>query len=44
MKKKLYNSPLIEVMILGAELMQHVSSTSGGESNFPDGPAPIHRD
>jgi len=47
MKKKLYISPLIEVMILGAELMQHVSSTSGGDSGFPGGPAdsaPIHRD
>ena len=39
MEKKLYNNPLVEVMRLGTELMQHLSSTSDGGDNFPDGPA-----
>ena len=51
MEKKLYISPLIEVMNLSAELMQHLSSTSSGDDNFPGGPAgaparwkePVHR-
>ena len=39
MSKKLYNNPLIEVMLLNTELMQHVSSTSEGNNQCPDGPA-----
>ena len=39
MAKKLYNSPLIEVMSLSTELLQHLSSTSEGTDNFPEGPA-----
>ena len=41
MEKKLYNSPLIEVMNLGAELMQHLNSPSTTE--FPGGPAGVPR-
>ena len=37
--KKLYISPLTEVMNLSTELMQHLSSTSSGDDNFPGGPA-----
>lgn len=39
MEKKLYNSPLTEVMNLGTELMQHLSSQSG----FPGGPAGVQK-
>lgn len=39
MKKRLYNSPLTEVMRLNTELMQHVSTTSDGKDNLPGGPA-----
>lgn len=38
MKKRLYNSPLTEVMLLNTELMQHVSTTSEGDNQFPKGP------
>ena len=41
MEKKLYNSPLTEVMNLGSELMQHLSSQSG--ANFPGGPAGVQK-
>ena len=43
MEKKLYNSPLTEVMSLSTELMQHLSSTSSGDANFPGGPAGSRR-
>lgn len=39
MKKKLYIFPLTEVMNVSTELMQHVSTTSEGENQFPDGPS-----
>ena len=39
MKKKLYNSPLTEVINVSTELMQHLSSMSDGGNNFPGGPA-----
>ena len=39
MNKKQYIFPLTEVMNLSTELMQHLSSTSEGNDNFPDGPA-----
>ena len=41
MEKKLYNSPLTEVINLGSELMQHLSSQSG--TNFPGGPAGVQK-
>lgn len=37
MEKKLYNSPLTEVMNLSTDLMQHLNSPSATE--FPGGPA-----
>lgn len=36
-------SPLTEVMHLSTELMQHLSSTSEGNDNFPSGPAGVPR-
>ena len=44
MKKRLYNSPLVEVMKVETVLMQHLQGQSNGE--FPGGPggAPIRGD
>ena len=39
MKKKIYSTPLTEVMNVSTELMQHLSSPSTTE--FPGGPAGI---
>ena len=41
MNKKQYIFPLTEVMNLGTELMQHLSSQSG--ANFPGGPAGVQK-
>lgn len=39
MEKKLYIFPLTEVMNVSTELMQHVSTTSEGNDDFPGGPS-----